>query len=140
MLYRYNMLTKKQELAIEYRVQGMNQTEAVMKAFDCKNKDSAKAIASRLFKNKEVNERLTEKQLLLDEKTTQMTADFLMLVKQSIPPSVIITKLKENLNGSDKRIVDSTIDKYLKIIGGYKDKTGVAVGLVEKITEDNNRG
>ena len=129
------LLTKKQELAIEYLLQGMPQTQAVFKAYDCKDENTAGALATKLFKQEKVKKRLSEKQALLDEKTTQMTADFLMLVKNSIPPQTIINKLKENLEGKDKRIVDSTIDKYLKIIGGYKDSQSKVISMFDKLSD-----
>ncbi len=127
------MLTKKQELAIEYHLQGMDKTNAVFKAFECKDKHTASSLATQLFKKQEVVNRLSEKQALIDEKTTQMTADFLALVKENIPPIDVIKKLKENLEGNDKRIVDSAIDKYLKIIGGYKDKESKLAGMFDNV-------
>ena len=129
------MLTTKQELAIEYHLQGEDKTNAVFKAFDCKDKQSAAALATKLFKQQKVKNRLSEKQVLLDEKTTQMTANFLMLVKKNIPAVDVIKKLKENLEGNDKRIVDAAIDKYIKIIGGYKDKEGKIVDLFSRIEQ-----
>ena len=129
------MLTTKQELAIEYHLQGEDKTNAVFKAFDCKDKQSAAALATKLFKQQKVKNRLSEKQVLLDEKTTQMTANFLMLVKKNIPPIKVINKLKENLEGNDGRIVDAAIDKYIKIIGGYKDKEGKMVDLFSRIEQ-----
>jgi len=129
------MLTTKQELAIEYHLQGEDKTNAVFKAFDCKDKQSAAALATKLFKQQKVKNRLSEKQVLLDEKTTQMTANFLMLVKKNIPPIKVINKLKENLEGNDGRIVDAAIDKYIKIIGGYKDKEGKIVDLFSRIEQ-----
>lgn len=127
------MLTKKQELAIEYHLQGMDKTNAVFKAFECQDKQSAAVIATKLFKQQKVKDRLSQKQTLIDEKTAQMTADFLALVKKNIPPLDVIKKLKENLEGKDKRIVDAAIDKYLKIIGGYKDKESKLAGMFDNV-------
>jgi len=129
------MLTTKKELAIEYHLQGLDKTNAVFKAFDCKDKNSASVIASKLFKQEEVKERLAEKQALIDEKTTDLTVDFLTLLKENIPALDVINKLKENLEGKDKRIVDATIDKYMKITGGYKDNQSKAAGLFNKLEE-----
>ena len=130
------MLTKKQELAIEYHLQGMDKTNAVFKAFECKDKHTASSLATQLFKRQEVVNRLLEKQALIDEKTTQMTADFLVLVKQNIPPLDVIKKLKTLLESGDGRVVDSAIDKYIKIIGGYSGKDIKAIALFDKLEQD----
>jgi hypothetical protein len=127
------MLTQKEELSIEYVLQGMTQTDAVEKVYNCKNRDSAKALASKLFKKEKVNQRLTEKQALLDEKTTQMTADFLMLVKQNIPPIDVINRLKTILQEGGSRETLTAIDQYIKIIGGYKDKETKFGGMFQGI-------
>jgi len=115
-------LTKNQELSIEYVLQGMPQTTAVEKVYNCKNKNSAGALATKLFKQEKVKNRLKEKQALLDEKTTEMTADFITLVKNTIKPKEIISKINELSTCGDKRTELSACDMYLKIIGGYKDK------------------
>ena len=43
-------LTKNQELSIEYVLQGLPQTTAVEKVYNCKNRNSAGALATKLFK------------------------------------------------------------------------------------------
>lgn len=40
-------LTTKEELAVEYHLQGLDRTNAVFKAFDCKDKKSASVISSK---------------------------------------------------------------------------------------------
>ena len=116
------ILTKNQELAVEYRSQGLSPTEAVLKAYNCKNKNTAGSLAYQLFKRPEVDKRLMEKKALIDERTTEMTADFITLVKNTIKPQVIIKKINELSTCGDKRTELSACDMYLKIIGGYKDK------------------
>ncbi len=121
------MLTKKQELTIQYVIDGMNRTEAVQKAFDCKNKGSASSLAYKLFKQKEVQDRLTEKQANLDQQTIDKYVDFLHLVEANIPKISVINKLKELMHCGDKRVELQSSDMYLKIIGGYKEKETKAI-------------
>ena len=129
------MLTKNKELAIEYLLQGANQTDAVFKAYDCKNKNSASALATKLFKQEEVKKRLSDKREKLDEATTEINASFIDQVMKAIPARDVIAKLKANLNSNDARSVDQAIDKYVKIIGGYKDKQTSVMTLFQKIVE-----
>ena len=128
-------LTKKQELAVEFVIQGSDKTNAVFKAFRCKNKSSASSIATKLFKQKKVQDRLTDKQDKQDEIIAQKNVDFVDQVKKTIPSQLVINKLKEHLNSKDGRISDSALDKYIKIIGGYKDSKGKIIGLFEKLED-----
>ena len=132
--FKETMLTKKEELTIEYVLQGFNKGEAVFKAFDCKDMSSASALATKLFKKEEVKNRLSDKLEKRDEKTAEISADFVELVKKSIPLQSVVDKLKTQLESKDGRTVDNAIDKYIKIIGGYKDTTSKALGLFEKIS------
>lgn len=129
MLVLGNMLTNKKELAIQYHLEGATQTEAVFKAYDCKDEHSAGAFATKLFKQEEVRKRLGEKQSLLDARTIDNIISFQDQVKQAIPCSKVIEKLKTGLESGDARTVDSTIDKYIKIIGGYNTRDSKAVGM-----------
>lgn len=129
------MLTKKQELTIQYVIDGMNRTEAVQKAFDCKNKGSASSLAYKLFKQKEVQDRLTEKQANLDQQTIDKYIDFLHLAEQSINKTQVINKIKELINCGDKRVELQAIDMYLKVIGGYKEKDNKLVGLFAQVRD-----
>ena len=127
------MLTKSQELAIEYRVQGLSPTEAVLKAYNCKDRNTAGSLAYQLFKKPEVDKRLIEKQSIQDNKTAQITADFIQQVKDTIPPQSVIDKLKEVIDDGGSREKLTAIDQYLKIIGGYKESKGKIIGLFDKI-------
>jgi phage terminase small subunit len=130
------MLTQKKELAIQYHLDGANQTEAVQRAYDCKNYQSAGALASKLFKQEEVKKRLEEKQAMVDIRTIDNIISFQNQVQHAIPSNYVITKLKELFESKDKRVIDSAIDKYIKIIGGYKEKDSKLVGLFGSISAD----
>lgn len=127
------MLTKKEELTIEYVLQGFNKGEAVFKAYDCKNMSSASALATKLFKKESVKKRLSERQEKQDDKLSEITVDFVTLVKKTIPLKTVVDILETQLKSEDKRVVDSALDKYIKIIGGYKDSKSKVIGLFEKI-------
>jgi len=131
------MLTKKQELAVQYVIDGNNKSEAVFKAFECKDKDSAYAMATKLFKQKEVKERLSDKQALLDSKTVDDYIDFQHQAKANIPPQNALDKITTLMNCGDKRVELQATDMYLKIIGGYKDKDNKLVGLFASLREKN---
>jgi len=125
------MLTTKQELAIQYRSEGMSPTEAVLKAFNCKDKNVAGSLAYQLFKKPEVDKRLMEKQAMIDEKTTEMNVDFITLVKNNIKSQEVINKINELMKCGDKRTELSACDMYLKIIGGYKDKQSKSMDMFD---------
>jgi len=71
----------------------------------------------------------------LDKRDEQLDVDFVTLVKKSIPLQSVVDTLKEQLASEDKRVVDSALDKYIKIIGGYKDNKSKLVGLFSKIDD-----
>jgi len=129
------MLTKKQELTIQYVIDGMNKSEAVAKAFDCKNKNSAYSIATKLFKSQEVKDRLSQKQQILDNKTIEDYVDFQHQAQAIIPPISAVKKIETLMSCGDKRVELQATDMYLKIIGGYKDKDNKIVGLFANLRE-----
>jgi len=131
------MLTKKQELTVQYVVDGMNKTEAVQKAFNCSSTGSASSIAYKLFKQPEVQNRLTDKKALLDNKTVDDYIDFQHQAKANIPPQNALDKITTLMNCGDKRVELQATDMYLKIIGGYKDKDNKLVGLFASLREKN---
>jgi len=120
------MLTQKQELAVQYHLNGANKTEAVQRAFDCKNYNTAKSLASKLFKQEKVHQRLTEKQQLLDYKTIDDCVSFQNQLKHRIPFSAVINKL-EYLMGTDenpqedKRVLVEAIKLYGQFCGLNKE-------------------
>jgi len=61
-LTAWNKLNTNQKRFIEYRLAGMGRIDAYMKAYDCKNRDSAKSDVSRLMlTNADVREELNRR-------------------------------------------------------------------------------
>lgn len=136
---RTKKLTNKQELAIQYHLQGDSKTEAVMKAYDCKKRDTAKSLASKLFKIKAVNDRLTEKLALVDNKTIDEFVDFRTQLKNAIPTSTILKSLQDAIAGKDERVKDSARKDWFKIIGVYHEKDNKVLDMFKDIKADNER-
>ena len=128
-----NKCTHKEEMAIEYLLGGLNSQDAVFKAYDCSTKASAKSLATRVFKKPTVIKRYDEKKAMLDEKTTQMHADFITLLEKSIPSQEVIDVLKKHIKGDDKRVSLGAIDQYHKLSGLYK-QSGKSISLWEKLS------
>jgi hypothetical protein len=130
-----NKLTKKEQLAVEFLLQGHNQTESVFRAFDCKNRNVARALAPRIFKKEKVSRELAIRRALIQDKLTDKLVKFVELVERYAPRDEIAKKLAENIMSSDRRVSDSAIDKYIKLRGEYFEPTTKIVGLFERIGE-----
>lgn len=129
-------LTKKEELAVEYMVRfSLNQTDAFFKAYDCVDKRSAGAIATKVMRKESVKNRLAERRSERNKVLDENSVDFATQLKKELPIKEVVAILKEQIKSGDTRTVDSSIDKYLKIIGGYKESKGKLIGLFDKIDE-----
>lgn len=115
-------LTKKELKAIEYVLQGDSFCEATFKAFDCKNKNSAGALSNRVFKKEKVIERLKEAREKVNEKIADKTIKYIDALLKYISIEQIAKKHAENILSNDSRVSDSSIDKALKVIGGYPEQ------------------
>ena len=129
-------LTKKEALAVEYFLQGENQTEAVMKAFECKTRDSARSLASRVFSKEKVIKELAERRKSLQQKLTDKTLKFVEIVERYAPKDAIAKQLAENILSNDKRVSDTAIDKYLRLRGEYPPQKMVEMQYRKDLDED----
>ncbi len=129
-------LNKQQRSFIAYKLQGLEQMEAVRRAYPNLTPDSAYVISSRLKKNPQVQEELSRGKDMLLEKTTDKEAKFIDCLKQLLPPSEVAAKLCELIRSSDKRIVDSALDKYLKLSSLYPD---TKIGLYRDLEAERQK-
>jgi len=123
-------LTKKEKLAIEYYLEGDNQTEAVFKAFDCQDRSSAESYASRLFDKPKVIKEISLRQNELNQKLADRNLKFVELVEKYAPRNIIAQKLAENILSQDKRVSDSGIEKYLRLRMEYPPER-----IIQKVYE-----
>lgn len=114
-----NKLTKKEALAVEYYLQGDNKTEAVMKAYECRTRDSARSLGARVFSKPKVSTELAERQKLLQQKLVDNNLKFIDLLEKYAPKDAIAKQMAENILSNDKRVSSTAIDQYLKIRGEY---------------------
>lgn len=131
-------LTKKETLALEYFLQGDNQTEAVMKAFGCKNRDSARSLASRVFRKQKVSNALAERQGEVRERLIEGDMKFIDLVlKYTGGKEPIAQALAQNILSKDKRVADAAIDKFLKISAEYPPQRVIEMQYQKQLEDDD---
>ena len=123
-------LTKKERLAIEYYLESSNQTDAVLRAYDCKDRNSARSLASRVFNKLRVATELAKRQTELNQKLADRNLKFVELVEKYAPRNIIAQKLAENILSQDKRVSDSGIEKYLRLRMEYPPER-----IIQKVYE-----
>ena len=127
-----NRLTKKEELAIEYHMQGDSMTEAVDKAYTCKNRQVASAMATKLFRKEAVKERLSSKQEKQDEKTLEKRTSFFDQIDVYVSKKEVLEALAAGIKSNDRRVQDSMLDKYFKLKGLYSPNRNINMTLLDQ--------
>lgn len=116
-------LTKKEEEVIELVMKGENKNDAVMKVFNCANRNVARVYASRLFKKEKVANRLMEASEKVNDKLSdnlaEETLSFIDLIKKHITMNELAEILVKGVRSNDKRVSDSCMEKLLRIISAY---------------------
>lgn len=131
-------LTKKEALAVEFVMQGNNHTEAVMKSYKCKTRDSARSLAAVIFKKPKVCDALAARQREIVERLADKDIDFIEMVEHFSGGKVSIArKLAQNLMSDDKRVSDSALEKYLKLCGLYSPEK-IAIQSKNEFIEKRN--
>lgn len=119
---RRKKLTPKREGFVEDFVKTGNATEAVVRNFDTKNRDSAKVIGSKLLTNANVIEAVEEKKLTLKE----------ALEKKGVTSEKIAEKVDVLLEATDEKgnpdykAIDKGIAHATRIRGDVNDLPPVA--------------
>jgi len=136
-------LTEKEQKVIELCSTGQNRTDAVLSVYDCSTRNSARVIASRLFKKKEANDELIKRQALVNTEVANKLADkkvrFIDLVLKYCPQELIAQAMAEDLIGNDRRTRQGTREQFLRLIGAYPDKDSKIVGLFQNVfTKDRD--
>ena len=126
-------LTKKAELAIQYKLDGCNKTQAVRRAYECKDDHTASALADKLFKQPKVVKRLEEKQAMLDSVSIDKIVDFQTQLLDKIPYSKIVAKLNKLIDGKSGRESLEAIKEYNRILGNYKEKDVKSLGMFKDV-------
>ena len=114
-------LTAKERKAIQLVCAGETQTDAIFHSYDCKNKQTASSIATRVFKRPQVKR-------VLDKGLERTEGQIVQRIEKSIGQELalagidkkaIVEKFKELLYSNDKRIVFQMIDMFNKLGGLY---------------------
>jgi len=127
------VLTKKQELAIQYKLDGCTKTQAVLRAYSCKDNHTASALADKLFKQAKVVNRLAEKQAMVDSVSVDKIIDFRTQLLDKIPSARIIKHIEKHLDCGDKRVEANARNDWLRATGSIYEKDKVAVGLFKDV-------
>ena len=109
-------LTAKERKAIQLVCAGETQTDAIFHSYDCKNKQTASSIATRVFKRPQVK-RVLDKGLEKTEGKIVKNIEKSIgqeLALAGIDRKAIVEKFSELLYSNDKRIVYQAIDLYSK--------------------------
>lgn len=128
-------LTKKEQLAVEYFLAGDNRTEAVFKAYECNSRESAGAMASKIFQKERIRNELAKRQVMLQQKLSDKNLRMVEIIEKYVPREAIAKKIADNIMSSDKRVSDSAIEKYLKIAGEYAPEKMLALVRGDIVSE-----
>lgn len=112
-------LTKKESEVIDLVLKGEDRIDAVERVFNCKNRNSARVYASRLYKKPKVMKRLIEISEKVADKLSEETKDFVGLIKKYISMDELAQILVKGVRSNDKRVSDSCMEKLLRIISAY---------------------
>lgn len=130
-------LTEKEQQVIELCSTGRNRTDAVLDVYDCSTRNSARVIASRLFKKKLANDELIKKQALVNTEVANELAKkrvkFIDLVLKYCPQELIAQAMADDLICKDRRTRQGTREQFLKLVGAYPDKQSNLVGLFQNV-------
>ena len=129
-------LTKKEELAIEYHLQGDTKQDAVFKAYNCKNIGSASALATKLFRKEDVRDRLVVKQAQMDEKALEKRTRFVDLMDKHITKTEVLKLLIEGMKTSSIRERSNYLDKYFKLKGLFVDRSITGLANIDSMLDD----
>lgn len=113
------LLTKKEKCVIDKIIEGTAPIDSVLGCYDCSSRNSARVVLSGLFKKELFNTKLLFRQNELSERRLSKNLKFIELLEKYAPPHLIAQKIAENIFSKDRRVSDSSIDKYLKIRGEY---------------------
>ena len=109
-------LTLKEREVVKLVSAGHSQADAVMKVYNCKNKQSASSLAYKVFKRPMVVKRLSVGLEASEGKLVQEIQKSLgqELTMAGIDRKEIVKKFKELLYSDDKRVVYQMLDLYSK--------------------------
>lgn len=114
---------RRKKFCDEWLKNGGNGTQAALAAFNCKNNNSAKAMASELLKNEEVQSYLADKQLKLEQR----------FEKESVLAFETIINIITDKKTSARTRLDACKDILDR--AGYKPKDTVEIsGTIEHDT------
>ena len=114
-------LTEKQLKFVELVGEGTQGVDAVMTAYNCKSRASARCMLSGLLKNKTISEELTIRKDLLRKRSVNKQMKFIDILKELAPPLKVAQRLAELIFESDKRTSAQAIESYLRLSNEYPD-------------------
>jgi len=95
-------LTAKEERFVMEIVQGNNQTQAALAAFDVRSLDSAKSIGCRLMKDDDIQAAISA-----------------VMETEGLTRRYLVRKLKDHVDGQDQQVSIRAIDMGLKLHDAY---------------------
>ena len=98
----FDKLTDKQQRFVLARCEGKSQTESAMQAYDCSDRESAKAIGHRLSKEPDVAVAMAD-----------------LMAQEGIPRRRRVQKLKDMIECKDLSVVGKGLDMGFKLAGDY---------------------
>lgn len=111
-------LTAKEERFVLLVVQGSNQTQAALNAFDVGSLDSAKSIGSRLMKDDDIKEAINT-----------------LMETEGLTRRYLIRKLKNHIDAPDPQVSIRGIDIGLKLHGAYPASVTKNMNINADITD-----
>jgi len=144
-------LTQKESAFIELLASGeLNQTDACMQVFDCKNKKSAGVVATNLLKKEKVKAALAKRQEDIQNKLTEKMIDNRMNFSEMVDKFVggrpaIARRLAQVLKTGGQREFNKALELYLRTSGDlapskvlgvfYKNKANEMLGEISDSNE-----
>ena len=112
-------LTQKEREVVKLMLLGKNQTEAVFQVYNCKDRNSAGAMATRIMKRPRVKKILEKGQPKVEEHLVRSVEKSITqeLEALDIDRAEIAKRFKMLLYSKDQRVVYQALDFYAKLTG-----------------------